>query len=229
MKHIPGFLGLILLGSLIAANAADDFGGVYRAGRAETPCGRSTSFGRNENCPINELGLVKRAEATPETDPGLDFVADGLTRLFTRLPRPAEIIHEDDRIVIHYEYFDVQRVVHLDGAPPPADTPHSLHGYSVGRWENDVLVVETSHLAENAHTVPSSNETTTVERYWWNDDRSRLLLDVEISDPVFYDGVLRLQRAEWEPNPADYIADWVCESQRELFYGNMDAFFGIEE
>ena len=38
------------------AQAQVDISGVYLAGRAETPCGRSTNFARSEACPINEPG-----------------------------------------------------------------------------------------------------------------------------------------------------------------------------
>ena len=58
--------------------------------------------------------------------------------------------------------------------PPRSDTPHTLHGYSVGRWEGDVLVIETSHLVENIHTIQTSPMTTTVERFQWNEDRTRV-------------------------------------------------------
>ena len=113
---------------LTPAQAQVDISGVYLAGRAETPCGRSTNFARSEDCPINELGLARREAATAENDPGLDCIADGLSRHFTRLPRPAEIIQTDDQIVFHHEYFDVRRIIPIDGEPPRPDTPHTLHG-----------------------------------------------------------------------------------------------------
>jgi hypothetical protein len=42
---------------------------------------------------------------------------------------------------------DLQRVIHLDGKPAPANTKPTLAGYSVGRWEGDTLVVVTDHFA----------------------------------------------------------------------------------
>jgi hypothetical protein len=50
-------------------------------------------------------------------------------------------------------------------------------------------------------------------------------LDVEITDPLFYDGSIVLATAEFEPNPSDYIAQFVCTDQTELFYGDINAFF----
>jgi hypothetical protein len=202
-----------------------DLSGVYRSGRAETPCGRGDNFARNPECLVNELGMAAYVTATPETDPGLECVADGLSRQFTRLPRPMEIIQTDNKVILHYEYFDVWREVHLDRDTAPPSTPHTLTGFSVGRWEGDMLIVETSHLLENLHSIPTSDDMTAVERYRWNRDRSQLLLDVEITDPLFYDGPFTMATAEFIPNPSDYIAQFVCSNQTELFYGDINAFF----
>jgi hypothetical protein len=202
-----------------------DISGVYRSGRAETPCGRGDSFGPTPECPVNDLGIAAHLRATPETDPGLECIADGLSRQFTRLPRPMEIIQLPDRVILHYEYFDVWRVVHLNRDSAPSGTPHSLTGFSTGRWEGETLVVETSHLVENVHTIPTSDQMTAVERYHWNDEHNVLLLDVVINDPGYYDGPLTFGTAEFIPNPGDYIAQWVCTNQSELFYGDINAFF----
>lgn len=221
-------LAALVLGSVVVptVNAqVPDISGVYRSGRAGTPCGRGDGFGRTPECLVNVLGLAAHAKATPETDPGLRCVADGLSRQFTRLPRPMEIIQTDDKVVLHYEYFDVWRVVHLDRNTAPPGTPHTLTGFSFGRWEGDTLIVETSHLLENLHTISTSDQMTSVERYRWNSDRTQLLLDVEITDPLFYDGSIVLATAEFEPNPSDYIAQFVCTDQTELFYGDINAFF----
>jgi hypothetical protein len=46
-------------------------------------------------------------------------------------------------IVILYETGAV-RHIHLDGRPHPKDPNPTCMGYSVGRWERDSLVVETT-------------------------------------------------------------------------------------
>lgn len=219
-------LSVLTIASDVRAVAqVPDISGVYRSGRANTPCGRGANLARNPECLINGLGMEAHARATPETDPGLECVADGLSRHFTRLPRPMEIIQTDNKIIMHYEYFDVWREIHLDRETAPPSTPHTLAGFSLGRWEGETLVVETSHVLENLHTIPTSDRMTSVERYRWNDDMSLLLLDVEITDPVYYDGPVTLGTAEFTPNPTDYIAQFVCTPQTELFYGDINAFF----
>jgi hypothetical protein len=38
------------------------------------------------------------------------------------------------------------RLIHMDRKEAPKDTPQSFLGYSVGHWDGDTLVVETSHF-----------------------------------------------------------------------------------
>jgi hypothetical protein len=59
---------------------------------------------------------------------------------------PRQIVQTRDSVVISSEDSAGVRVIHLGGQAPPPDTVRSIGGYSVGRWENDTLVVETTHL-----------------------------------------------------------------------------------
>ncbi|HET8698813.1 MAG TPA: hypothetical protein VFO94_15095, partial [Gammaproteobacteria bacterium] len=66
---------------------------------------------------------------------------------FMQAPFPMEIYQDAKLIVFKMEYFDLYRVVFLDGRPhPPASAPHSKSGHSVGHWEGDTLVVDTTHI-----------------------------------------------------------------------------------
>ena len=58
---------------------------------------------------------------------------------------PRQIVQTRDAVVISSEDSSGIRVIHLGGQAPP-DALQSIGGYSIGRWENDTLVVETTHL-----------------------------------------------------------------------------------
>ena len=58
---------------------------------------------------------------------------------------PRQIVQTRDHVIISSEDSAGVRVIHLGGERPP-DVMRSVGGYSVGRWENDTLVVETTHL-----------------------------------------------------------------------------------
>lgn len=47
------------------------------------------------------------------------------------------------------------RRIYTDGRSPPEDPDLTLHGYSIGHWEGDVLVVDTTAIAPQAYIAPS--------------------------------------------------------------------------
>jgi len=49
-------------------------------------------------------------------------------------------------ITLQIGHMDLARTIHLDQKTAPAGVKPSRAGYSVGRWEGDVLVVETTHF-----------------------------------------------------------------------------------
>lgn len=58
---------------------------------------------------------------------------------------PRQIVQTRDHVLIVSEDAVGLRMIHLGGAPRP-DVLRSDEGYSVGHWEGDTLVVETTHL-----------------------------------------------------------------------------------
>jgi hypothetical protein len=64
-------------------------------------------------------------------------------------PYPIELIDKGDTIVIHAEFYDSIRTVHMnaDHKIPPADP--GILGYSTGYWVGDTLVVSTSKGSDN--------------------------------------------------------------------------------
>ncbi|HVS14289.1 MAG TPA: hypothetical protein VMV46_10210 [Thermoanaerobaculia bacterium] len=58
---------------------------------------------------------------------------------------PRRIFQTADHVVVWSEDASGLRTIHLHGEPPP-DEIRSIEGYSLGRWEGDTLVVETTHL-----------------------------------------------------------------------------------
>ena len=62
------------------------------------------------------------------------------------MPHPMKIVQTPALVVLLYETSTNQtfRQVFLDGRPFPADPQPTWLGYSIGRWEGDTLVVETT-------------------------------------------------------------------------------------
>ena len=63
-------------------------------------------------------------------------------------PLPKKIVHTPSLLVILHERNMEFRQIFTDGRPLPTDQQPSWAGYSTGRWDNDVLVVQTSGLRD---------------------------------------------------------------------------------
>ena len=101
----------------------------------------------------------------------------------------------------------------MDGKPKPAGFEPSYLGYSVGHWDGDTLVVETSGL--NGYTQvdeegrPKSSDMRVVERY---QKRAPNLLDVTYTlyDPRTYARPWSVHAMfRWAPELR--LAEYICE------------------
>jgi hypothetical protein len=103
-------------------------------------------------------------------------------------PFPFEIYQSDTLIVFKLEYYDQVRVVFLDGRPHPGDDfPHTTVGHSIGHWEDDTLVVDTTHLASStmmANGLGHSDEVRLIERFRLTPDGRYLHWTQDIEDPL---------------------------------------------
>ncbi len=81
------------------------------------------------------------------------------------------------------------RVVHLDVAEAPAGTELTAEGYSIGRWEDGVLVVETTLFAEDPEGLgfglPSGVDKRVTERFTPGEDRRSLTYEATLVDPAY--------------------------------------------
>ncbi|HEY5624795.1 MAG TPA: DUF6152 family protein [Gammaproteobacteria bacterium] len=99
-----------------------------------------------------------------------------------------EIELADDTVLIRTEYDTVDRTVHMnETSHAGAEVTHQ--GHSIGRWEGDVLVVDTTHFADNnsgsARGVRSGSRKHLVERFELAPDRASLAYSFELEDPEF--------------------------------------------
>ena len=146
---------------------------------------------------LTPAGQAAVADYVPlRDDPDLQCVPASLTNVIGIPDPPWEIRLHDDHVEINFEYMDVQRRVPLDpdlsleDAPPTvADHPHL--GRSVGRFDGDVLVIDTGDVGEGfvdtrgaAEGYPQSTGMRYEERY--RADGDRLYVEITHTDPVNY-------------------------------------------
>jgi len=180
-------------------------GGRGGAGQAELPY---TPEARRK---INEYqALVKPTGDTP----GGHCVGTGMPgSMLGSGGYPMEIIQRPDQITIIYEaHNEIRRVYFGDRVIPPADRLPERNGYSIGRWEGDTLVVETSHLKEQVdQRYAHSDQAKIVERYRLSEENGQKVLTVEMTmtDPVFYTKpVSEVKR--WSIVPNGFLMTYEC-------------------
>jgi hypothetical protein len=99
---------------------------------------------------------------------------------------PIKIIQEPELVVILHEFFGLFRQVFLDGRALPEDPNPTWMGYSIGHWDGDTLVVDTTGfngktwLDGGGH--PSTDALHTTERFRRH-DFGHLDIQLTIDDP----------------------------------------------
>ena len=75
----------------------------------------------------------------------------------------------DDRVLIHSDWLDGERVIYTDGRAAADDQPRTLNGFSIGRWEDGDLLIVTSHFTDNnsgvMQGIPSGANKRLTERF----------------------------------------------------------------
>ena len=151
--------------------------------------------------PMTDAGRAGLAKWNPRDNSLLKCGTKG-TPLIMISPIPMEFIKKGDTIVLRLEEYDSVRTIHMnpkDAAP----AKQTLFGFSRGRWEGTILIVETDHIAAGYFDhlgMPQSEQIKTVERFIPNADYSRLDYTLTTTDPVNFTKPFELKRYfVWKP------------------------------
>ncbi|MBO9580406.1 MAG: hypothetical protein J7498_05905 [Sphingobium sp.] len=173
--------------------------------------------------PKGEFGGLKlkpeaRAAAEkwqPEDEMTLSRVCAAPSTIYTEQgPFPFEIVQTPTLIVFRYEYFDQVRLIFMDGRKHlPSDAPHSKVGDSIGHWEGDELVIDTTNFAPATITnngLDHSENVHLVERYKLSPDGKTLMATQWFEDP----DVLENRGArfiKWKKFPGQHVYPYDCD------------------
>lgn len=164
--------------------------------------------------PEDDMTLSKACEV-----PGLIYTMQG--------PFPMKIHQGTEFVLIQLEYFDLLRVVWMDGrGHPPADAPHTKMGHSIGHWDGDTLVIDTTHLAPSTilnNGLNHGENLHVIERFRMSDDGAQLLGTQEFEDPDTLDNRgYRLLAWDYSPESEEYIYPYECDPSFGANYGAFD-------
>jgi hypothetical protein len=161
------------------------------AGTWFSPMREFTGFlGSARNWSVTDKGKAAMAAtaADPRATTQKDCIPIGAPGVMF-YPVANTITVQKDRVVMDVDWMESERTIFLDGRRHPPASQTFLHGHSVGRWEGDTLVVETTNFREhamgNSTSLPGSTQKRLVERFRVSDDRKSLVYSGVIEDPVY--------------------------------------------
>ncbi|MGA2712476.1 MAG: hypothetical protein ABSG41_05150 [Bryobacteraceae bacterium] len=133
--------------------------------------------------------LKKRMAENSKDNPDAHCLPIGLMQLHEH-PQPRKIIQTPGVILIVYEANSGLRQIFMDGRPlPPKNVQPWWYGYSIGHWEGDTLVVETTGFRDDVwldvNGSPMTNAGKMIEKFR-RPDYGKLEVEVTIDDPSAY-------------------------------------------
>ncbi len=135
-------------------------------------------------------------------------------------PFPMEIYQGTEFIIMKLAYYDMVRIIFMDGRKPPGGVPDTKTGYSVGHWEGSTLVVETTHLEPATitnHGLAHSNRVRVLERFRLGPDGKTLLSTQEFEDPEVLDAP-GARFIAWRRKPGQFVPPYDCDPSFVLNY-----------
>ena len=123
-------------------------------------------------------------------------------------------------VMVHlYEEMHKFRQIHTDGRSLPDDPDPAWYGYSIGRWEGDTFVADTSGFREgtwldnNGH--PHTDALRLTERFR-RIDFGRMELAVNVDDPKAYSRPWTSQTVRFNLQPDTELLEHLCENNRSF-------------
>ncbi|MEE9570461.1 MAG: DUF6152 family protein [Gammaproteobacteria bacterium] len=174
----------------------------------------------SEDPPLTAAARAAYESFDPASDdPVLLCIAPGMPEAMTYIgPHPVEfVLLENGDIEILIESDDNVRVVHMSDDASAETQPPSALGFSVGRWEDDDLVVTTTRINWPYFKVfglvaaPQSEDMEIVERFALEPERGELIYGFTASDPATFTEPVTADRYHvWRYRPGVAVEPYEC-------------------
>ncbi|HUK36753.1 MAG TPA: hypothetical protein VLV86_22715 [Vicinamibacterales bacterium] len=175
----------------------------------------TADLGKTDVQPWAEALSRSRLEEFGKDDPEITGCKPGGPRHITR-GGLSKIIQTPNLIVILFEDLSYRQIF-LDGREMPKDPNPTWMGYSIGRWDGNTLVIETSGFNDRTWLDfaghPHSEALKMTERFRRR-DFGHLELQVALDDPTIYAKPITLSAGGNFVADTDLI-EFVCENEKD--------------
>jgi hypothetical protein len=159
-----------------------------------------------------------RQETQGKDDPQAYCVLSGVPREHV-VPYPFKILNSAGEIVILYEALHSYRQIFMDGRPLPKDPNPTWMGYSVGHWEGDTLVVQSSGFVDNNWLDNGGHmgtEALKLTERFHRPDYGHIDLQITVDDPKAYTKPWTVN-LQFLATPDSELIEYVCtENEKDL-------------
>jgi len=156
--------------------------------------------------------------ALTSNDPNFSCLPPGIPNVYTHA-YPVEFLQVPGRTILFFEYEHYVRQIFTDGREHAKDANPTWMGDSIGKWEGDTLVVDSTGFNDKTWLDvaghPHSEAMHVVERMR-RADHDTLMIDITIDDPQAYTTPLKSQR-KYILKPDWNIMEYICEDNRVSF------------
>ena len=126
-----------------------------------------------------------------------------------------EVLHTQARLAVLFLSPPHQRLVYLDGRPHPPDPDPTWMGHSVGRWDGDTLVIETTGFNDRSWlegSLPHTEKLRMVER-WTRPTMGSLVVERTYEDPDVFVTPWTISFTAFLA-PGEELQESLCENNR---------------
>jgi hypothetical protein len=196
--------GLVRLGTIANATPGQRAGG--GAGRRGAPPPGPRLYGGTT---LTDAGEKAAAAFTQQDNPRFRCETTSIVFDWTFDGPVNRITQNKDTIVLQYGQLGFTRTVHMNMTSHPANVKGSRAGHSIGRWEKDVLIVDTLGFAPGVLSPPilNSDKLHVVERFSLDPNKNLLTRSYTAEDPVYFRGqftgsdVIGVADLPYKPDP----------------------------
>jgi hypothetical protein len=225
----PNIAGEWAAEQLVMSDPRGVGGSLVPLSRAESAAAenRSTGPGRTAGVPLiagdaagrlfiggvelTPAGEAAQAAARAETNPAMRCEPISILMDWTYDSPVNRITQDAETIVLEYGKFDYARTIHLDETEHSSGLAPSLTGHSIGRWEDDVLIVDTIGIRAGPLTrgLVNSDALRLVERFSLDLETMALTREFEAFDSLYFvepytgSDVVHPSNVPYEPSPCD--------------------------
>jgi hypothetical protein len=187
--------------------------------------GRDLKNGELQMLPWAEAQVAENQRNLHKNDPMVACMPPGVPRVelggSAGMPHPMKIVQTPMLVILLYETSTNQtfRQVFMDGRALPKDPNPTWLGYSVGHWDGDTLVVETSGFngrtwVDTGAGHPQTDAGRVIERFTRR-DIGHMDIEITIDDPKAY-------AKPWTAKipssllPDSDLIETFCENERDI-------------